>query len=167
MKYLVHLLPPDELIHDLESLQSGIYLDKKNNFWHTTMMRLHSKDENGIIDTLESIHKSPFDVSGAGLDILTDSLVLKLQSPELNDLHFGIIESLRRYIDWSQYPEQDGELFNRYASHFVRENYIPHITIGEGSVKPDLDIEAGWTVQEFYLSRYEGSWQQIERFDLE
>lgn len=191
MKYLAHLRPPKEVSDQIESYResfSNYCLSKKSsNIPHITLMALYASEENEpqIIDDLKEISWFSFYLKTGDLDIFDEnSLVLKVcENRPLRQLHTEIIESLKKYIDWSENPDKDNFdddskkiSYAEYGNPHYGQFYSPHITIGKANEDIfDTDKfykkhkpQGTWTVNEFYLSKkVNGNWRHVEKFESE
>lgn len=185
MKYLVHTCPPKEIVKKIEDYRAkfdSAQIKNPSNAYHTTLMvaRFDTANEDAIITDLESICQPPFKVSASNLEFFDENtLVLRLQSPELKQLHMRVIESLKRYIDWTNTKLYTGEaerekVCKEYGSQFYAQFYNPHITIAEANSdafkkeQHNYSFFAGdvFDAEKFYLSKKDKKWEIVQEFKL-
>ena len=183
MKYLIHARPSQEFIQEIKEYKKKFSaLTPQSNEYRTTLMvaRFNPADETKIIDDLEKICAKPITIRAGEMELFTEeTLVIKLVSPDLKQLHHQIIEKMAKYIDWQNTPLYQGEperegVFKKYGSQFCEKFYQPHIIIVETESAifrqnwPNMNHFAGitFTIDKFYLSRKQEKWETAKVFPL-
>ena len=188
MKYVFHLIPPQELCSALDSFNKrlGAVIIKPTKLYHCTLMtaRLAPSSESAVAKTLETIAFPPFKIKTGSLEMFGDfgenTLALRLEpNAALAKLHYQIINAIAPHIVWEETPKLSPEfegdavrkqVYTKYGSQFYAQFYNPHISLGivqaEALAGIDKAVLSGKTamIEQFYFSRKQKDWKMLRQF---